>query len=514
MSSNYRLIAKNTLFLYVRLLIMALLGLVTSRILLQAFGVRGFGLYSVVGGLVLMLSFLQNSMAGATQRFLNFEMGRGNLASQKEVFSTCLLIHKWLSLILIVFAETIGLWFLNNMMNIHDDEILVANIVYQLSIFTFSVAILNTPYRAALIAHERMDYIAYLSIFEIVMKFILALCLYYEPFERIVFYSLCVFFVNVLIFFFYKTVAKKEYEECDTKEVIANRKTLKRIGMFTSWTLFESVGNLSHSHGVNLAVNIFYGLAVNAALGIANQVAGLVRQFIQSFMSALNPQIVKNYAMQDIQSMQKLVVQGCKMGGFLVALITLPIIIETPYIIRLWLKDVPNYTVIFVRLNMIVILAWSISSPLIVAQWATGNIRNFQLTMGGISLIHLPLTLMFFKLGFNPPVAIFIYVALEILKQFCRIKFVCKSIGMRESYFFYEVVMKSVCMVALASIAPIVLHNVMPQSFVSSVIVVGVCLFGVVGFFYNLALHKNERVVVKAIFIEKMSIVNNFRKNE
>lgn len=504
MPSNYRLIAKNTLYLYVRLLVMALLGLITSRILLQAFGVRGFGLYSVVGGLVLMLSFLQNSMAGTTQRFLNFEMGRGDLTSQKEVFSTCLLIHKLLSIILIFFAETIGLWFLNHMMNIHADEIIVANIVYQLSIYTFAVAILNTPYRAALTAHERMDYIAYISIFEIVMKFILALCLYYEPFERIVFYSSCLLLVNILILFFYKTFARKEIEECDTKGARANKETLKQIGMFTSWTLFESIGNLSHSHGVNLAVNLFYGLAANAALGIANQVAGLVRQFIQSFMSALNPQIVKNYAMQDLQSMQKLVVQGSKMGAFLVALISLPIIIETPYIIQLWLTDVPNYTVIFVRLNMIVILVWSISTPLIVAQWATGNIRNFQLTMGIISLIHLPLALLFFKLGYKPPVAIYIYIVLELIKQLYRIKFVCKSVGMEKTYFFYEVVMKCSCMVILASIAPIILHNVMPQSFISSVIVVGVCLLGVILFFYFLTLCKSERATAKSLISGKI----------
>lgn len=504
MASNYQLIAKNSVFLYVRLLVVAILGLFTSRVLLQTLGVRDFGLYTVVGGLVMMMLFFQNSMAGTTQRYLNYEMGMNNLHSHKEVFKACQIIHRGIAAVFILLAETFGLWFLNFMMNIHEDEKILANIIYQLSILTFIAGILNTPYRAAITSHEKMDVLAYINIAEAAAKFSIALLLYLSFFEKVVFYSFCILIINIIILLTYKLFAIRHFDECRTGGVATNKRKLKEISYFSFWANFEALGNLTHVQGIGLAINLFYGLVANAALGIANQAAGMVRQFTLSFMSALNPQIVHNFASHDIHSTHVLIAQGCKMGVFLVSLLTVPVFLEAPFLINLWLTEVPPYTITFVRLSMVMILFWSLSSPLITAQWATGNIRNFQIVMAVLSLSHLPLTLLFLKLGYKPPVALYIYIILTILKQVFRIEFVSHSTGLDKKEFYIDVVLRCCVMILLASIIPLLLHVYLDFSLVSSLVVIMAWLICIIPSFYYLSLRNREREFVKT-FVSSMA---------
>lgn len=499
MASNFKLIARNSIFLYLRLLVVAFVGLITSRLVLQALGVRGYGLYTVVWGLVIMMTFLQNSMLSTSQRFMNIELGRGDLIAQKETFSACLFIHRRIAFLLLILAETIGLWFLNFVMNIHDDEMLSANIVFQLATLSFVAKVLNTPYRAAITVHERMDILSYVSIFEIILTCIIATSLFYAPYDRVVFYSACLLLLNIALLVTFKKIAERIFEECRGSYNYVNKERVKELLNFSKWIVFGAIGTLGHTHGIGLAINLFYGLAMNAALGISNQVAGVVKQFVTSFMMAISPQIVKNYAHRDLESTRLLVYQGCKIGVFLASILVVPIFIEAPSLLKYWLSVPPPYTIIFVRLNMVMILFWSLTSPLTMAQWATGNIKIFQIVLTTLSLSHVPLTLVFFKFGFKAPMALFLYIILTVIMQCCRIWFVCNSVGMKKTSFFTEVILRCGAMVIVASLLPLCLHVLLSPSFLTTLVVIVTSVVFLSLLLYYFVLYQNERSYVEAL---------------
>ena len=499
MAGNYKLIAKNSIFLYLRLLIVALVGLITSRLVLQALGVRGYGLYTVVWGLVIMMTFLQNSMMSTSQRFMNIELGRSDLIAQKETFAACLFIHRCIAFLLIFLAETVGLWFLNFIMNIHADEILSANIVFQLATFSFVAKVLNTPYRAAITVHERMDILSYVSIFEIIVTCIVAAGLFYAPYDRVVFYSACLLLLNIALLMAYKKIAERIFEECRGSYNYVNKERVKELLNFSKWIVFGAIGTLGHTHGIGLAINLFYGLAMNAALGISNQVAGVVKQFVTSFMMALSPQIVKNYAHKDLESTRLLVKQGCKMGIFLSSILVIPIFIEAPYLLKFWLSTPPPYTIIFVRLNMVMILFWSLTSPLTMAQWATGNIKTYQILLTTLSLSHVPITLVFFKFGYKAPMALYLYIILTVIMQSCRIWFVCNSVGMKKTAFFSEVILRCGGMIIAASLLPLCLHVLLSPSILTTLIVVVTSVVSLSLLLYYFVLYQYERSYVVSL---------------
>lgn len=515
MASNYKLIARNSLFLYLRLLVVALVGLITSRLLLQALGIRGYGLYTVVCGLVIMMTFLQNSMLSTSQRFMNVELGRGDTIAQKEVFKACLFIHRHIAFILLFFAETIGLWYLNFIMNVHDDELYTANVVFQLAIYSFIANILNSPYRSVIIVHERMDILAYITIFEVIIRCVVAFGLLYAPYNRVILYTACLLLLNISLLFIYIIIAKKNYSECRDSKVPVNKKRVRELMSFSGWIVFGALGTQAHVHGIALAVNMFFGLAANAALGVANQVAAVVKQFVTSFMTALGPQIVKSYAQQEFDNTKILVKQGCKMGLYLASILVVPIFIEAPTLLRLWLVDVPPSTFIFVRLNMIMILFWSLTSPLTMAQWATGKIKKYQITITSLSLSHLPLTLLFFEFDYKAPMALYLYIVLMAIMQCCRIYFVCNVVGMKKREFINDVVFKSTIMILLASIMPLFLHGILRPSFFTSFIVFITNIGGLSCLLYVIVLSKTEREsilrMVRKVYLgeKKESIIPN-----
>lgn len=503
MASDYKLIARNSLFMYLRLLVVALVGLITSRLLLEALGVRGYGLYTVICGLVIMMSFLQNSMMSTSQRFMNMEIGQDDVIAQKEVFKACLYIHRCIALVLFILAETIGLWYLNFVMNIHDNELATANIVYQLAIVSFIINILNSPFRAVITVHERMDILAYITIFEVVIRCFIAFSLYYTTYDRIIIYTACLLLLNIFLFFIYSIIAKRFFSECiDTNDPL-NKERVKELLSFSGWIVFGALGTQAHVHGIALAVNLFFGLAANTALGISNQVTSVVKQFVTSFMTALGPQIVKSYAQQDFNSTKILVKQGCKMGIFLASVLAIPIFIEAPVFLRLWLVDVPPNTIIFVRLNMIMILFWAFTSPLTMAQWATGRIKNYQILITSISLLHLPLTLLFFKLGYKAPMAIYLYIVLVAIMQCCRIWFVCNSISMKVREFLNDVILRCCIMIICASILPIWLHIFLQPSILTSFVVVLICFGSLAVLLYTSVLSQEEKLSVISLIKKK-----------
>lgn len=480
--SNNKRIAKNTLFLYFRTILVMAISLYTSRVVLNALGVEDFGIYSVVGGIVMILGFLNNAMAGATQRFLNFEMGRGNKEGIRNVFSSGIAIHFLIAIVILVLAETVGLWFLNTCMNISESRVVAARWVYQFSLMAFMVTIVSVPYNAAIIAHERMSAFAYVGILEAFLKLSIAIAISYAPFDRLAWYAFLMFMVSVFLRIVYGVYCSRRFDECHFRRGNVDKALVRKMLSFSAWTIFGNLGYILHTQGIAVLINMFFGATVNAAQGIANQVNAAVSHFLHNFLTALNPQIVKSYAAGEIQAMHRLVSRGCRIAFCLVMMMILPLVLETPFILKAWLKIVPDYAVIFVRLVLLLTLFGSFSGVLATAKGATGDIKSYQIALTTIGFFHLPLSWLFFSMGYEPYYAMYVYVVIVIVLQIVRIWFVCRSLQWSIGSFYTNVVLRLVLVGCLSCALPAYLHCSICESIgrivlvvLTSVLCVGVC---------------------------------------
>ena len=484
-SQNNKRIAKNTLLLYVRMLLLMVISLYTSRVVLNALGVDDYGIYNVVGGIVVLLAFLNNAMAGSTQRFLNFEMGTQDSDALRRVFSTSIHIHIIVALVVLILGETIGLWFLNTHMNIPELRITAANYVYQFSLITCFLNFLTVPYNATIIAHERMSAFAYISILEGVLKLSVAML------------------VGLINNSCYATYAFRHFAECRGVSRRINKDKMREMLSFSGWTIFGNLGYILHTQGIAIIINMFFSVAVNAAQGIANQVNGVVQQFLSNFLLALNPQLVKSYAAGDIEAMHKLIIRGCKFAFCLVAFFVVPLVLETPTILQTWLGIVPEYTVVFVRMVLLILLVNSLSGIFSTSKGATGNIKIYQITLTIIGAFHVPLAWGAFALGYGPEYAMYVYLAIVIILQIIRAWFVCNSLNLSKRRLFSEVVLRCSLVLLIGSVLPVILHICLPVSLVSSIIIciVGMGSVAIASLLIALTLH--ERQVVYA-YVEKI----------
>ena len=468
-SVNNKRIAKNTLFLYFRTLCTMAMSLYTSRVILSTLGVNDFGIYNVVGGIVMFLSFLNTSMASATQRFLNVELGRNNLLGVKCIFSNALIIHFIISLLVVLLAETVGVWFLNCYMNIVPERLDAANFVLQFSIATMVTTIISVPYNAVIIANEKMSAFAYISIIEVTLKLFLALLLVFLPGDKLIVYAMLMFFVSLIIRFLYGIYCTRNFDECKNYKLKPNKKIIRQMMSFSMWTVVGALASIGHGQGVSIVMNLFFGVVVNAAFGIANQVNQVVSNFVNNFMTAINPQIVKTYSSDDLIAMHDLVSKGCRMGFFLVLLITL--------------------------LN-------SFASPLSAAQGATGNIRNYQIVLTIVGLLHIPLAWLCFSFGLNPNYAMYVYIVIVLLEQSYRIFFVSHSISMPFIPFVRTLLIRCGSVACLAFLLSYFLHECIPDGIVSSFFICGMGVLSVAVLVYVFGLKPEEKhgllVLVKA----------------
>lgn len=414
-TENTKRIAKNTLILYVRMLFTMIVSLYTSRVVLNALGVEDYGIYNVVGGVVAMFGVLSGSLSAAVGRFITFELGCNNLEKLKKVFSSAITIQIVLSVIIIVLAETIGLWFLNNKMVIPTERMMAANYVYQFSVLTFVVNLISVPYNAVIIAHEEISAFAYISILEVIGKLIVAFTIALSPIDQLVYYGFLLMLIAVIIRMIYGCYCKSHYEEC-TYRFIFDKLLINQMFGFAGWNFIGASSAVFRDQGGNILVNLFGGTIVNAAQGIAMQVNHAIQGFVTSFMTALNPQITKSYASGNYDYMKKLIFQGARLSFYLLLVLALPVIINAQYVLRLWLGVVPEHTILFMRLVLIFAMSESISTPLITAMLATGKIRDYQLIVGGLQMMNLPISYLCLKIGFMPETVIIVAI---IMSQCC-----------------------------------------------------------------------------------------------
>lgn len=481
--SNNQRIAKNTLMLYIRMLFTMGVSLFTSRVILQTLGVEDYGVYSVVGGIIAMFSFINGGMVSATQRYLTFEIGKGNLPQLKKVFSTSLQIHAIIALVVVLLGETVGLWFLYEKLVIPEGRMTAAFWVYQCSIVASVVSIMSVPYNADIIAHEKMSAFAYISVLEVVLKLAIVYALYITPWDNLISYAVLILSVQLLIRFVYARYCSKHFEESHYHHQI-DKPLFKEMFSFAGWSFWGNLANVLYTQGLNMMLNIFFGPIVNAARGIAVQVQAAVTQFVSNFQMALNPQITKNYAMGQLSQMHNLMFRSARFSFFLLFFLTLPILLETEYILTLWLKTVPTDTVVFTRWMIGISLIYSIANPCVIANQATGKVKVYQAVVGGILLLILPISYVALRLG-TPTYSVFIvHFCVESVAQLARMLMLRKLIDLPLRAYLRHIYAPVIVVVLVSCLLPMYVNHVLPYGLtrflvvgVTSVISVGATAF-------------------------------------
>lgn len=503
-----RRIAKNTLMLYVRMLFMMFLGLFTSRIVLSALGENDFGIYNVVGGVVAMFTVISGALNSAVSRFMTFEMGKGEEAQLNKVYSTAVTIQMILAVTIIVLAEPAGLWFIDNKMTIDPSRIPAARLVLQFSLLAFVVNLMSVPQMASITAHEKMSAYAYIGILDGVLRFAVALLILHSSNDRLILYSALMSFVVIVVRVAYGVYCRTHFDECRYRPVFDGR-LVREMFSFAGWNFIGVASGVLRDQGGNLLVNLFSGPAVNAARGVAFQLNSAVQGFVTNFMTAVNPQITKSYAASEHDYMFSLVRKSSRLSFCLLLLIALPVFFNAEYLLEVWLKDVPEHAASFVRLFLIFALSESLSNPLITAMLATGNIRNYQIVVGGLQLLNVPVSYLCLRLGAIPEVTVVVAIVISQICLFARLAMLGRATGFPVWQFLDEVWGTALFKVLCGSLVlPILTDVVKPAGFAGFLLSAGLCVLWSGFVIWILGLTGQERQWVLK------TVMNKIRKND
>ena len=495
-SANNKRIAKNTLLLYFRMLITTIVGLYTSRVVLNVLGVSDFGIYNVVGGIIMMASFLNSAMVAASQRFLSYELGKNNQERLSRVFCTSINIHVIICVIALVFAETIGLWFVNSKLVIPEDRTIAANWVYQASILTFVINVMSVPYNSAIVAHEKMSAFAYISILDVCLKLLIVYMLLIFPFDKLIVYCVLMVCVVFMIRMCYTIYCKRNFRECTYRFVI-DKPLFKEMFFFAGWSIIGNLGFSFRDQLSNIILNIFFGPTVNAARGIGIQVTAHVKTFAQSFTMALNPQITKQYASGNIDASRKLVYAGSRYSFYLLTLISIPVIVNIDYILKLWLGIVPAFTGQFVVYSILISLIYSLSECVTKAIQATGRIKWFQIGISIIMLTELPIAWMLLKFGFPPYSVMWPALLTYTVAVFFRFWLIhCYVEGYWFGEYLMQVVLRCVLVFLLSYGISSVITIHLESSFIDLIISCLLSITSTVVIIVLLGMEKDERILI------------------
>lgn len=477
--SSKSTIAKNTTLLYGRTVLIMLVTLYTSRVILQALGVEDYGVYTAIGGVVSILSVVVSPIDGAISRFLTYELGSGNKERLKRYFSTGLTIMLLFSVITIVILETLGLWFLNNKMVIDSDRMIAANWVLHLSIATFVVNMISSPYRASIIAQERMSLFAYMGILEAVLKLAVAFLIKFSSFDKLILYAVLMLGVSVLIRFIYTCVCNREFDECIKPKVSIDKELFGGLFIFAGWNIFGAAASVCRGQGVNILFNLFGGPIVNAAYGIAQQVNSAVLGFVNNFTTAINPSIIKSYASNQKEYMMSLIYQGAKYSYFLLLLFALPLLLETHYVTQIWLGQTPDYSISFIQLMLVISLIDSLSRTIITGTNATGNIRMYQLVIGGFQVLILPVSYLLLRFGMTPEVVLWSMVGIDVLALLARMIMARTIFSLSVIGFFKKVVIVTLLVTLVSIPIPLFLRLTMEEDWFRFIVVLVASLLSI-----------------------------------
>lgn len=502
-AQNNKRIAKNTLMLYLRMFLIMAVSLYTSRVVLQTLGVNDYGIYNVVGGFVTMLAYLNSVFVDATQRFLSYTLGEGDKAKLRKVFTTATTIHIIIAGIILLFAETFGLWFVNTKLQINPDRMVAANWVYQCSVMTLLINIINVPHRACIVSHEHMHIYAYISIVEALLKLGIVFLLLALPYDKLIVYAILYLLASTVIPCWYSVYSIRHFDESKIGFGI-ERNVFKEMFAYAGWVLVGNLGFSFKDQLSNIIMNLFLGTAINAARGVAAQVNGILTSFANNFMMALSPQITKQYAAGNLEGSQKLVCAGARYSFYLMAVITIPVILNIDYILHLWLGVVPEYTGIFITITLIAADYYAATKTLTVAIQATGDIKWFQIGISAIMLLEIPMAYILLYFKYPPYYALLPAIATTIIGLFYRLFILKRKISSYNArQFIMDVFVKCSLLMLGSYLISLLFSRLFHESFLTLIITSVFSGLVSLAIIYFLGINQTERVYV-----------NNFIRNK
>lgn len=502
---NVTRVAKNTMFLFLRMVLVLGVGLYTSRVVLAILGVEDYGLYNLIGGVVAFFSFFQQALTNATHRFIVYDIGVGNTDNLVKTFSMAINVHVLLAFIVILLCEVVGLWFLNNKLVVPENRIIAAHIVFQLSILSFCLNLVRIPLNSVIIAYEHMNFYAYTSIVEVVLKLLIVYILSLFTIDKLILYSFLLLCISILLLLWYKVYCQKLFIFCRYKK-IWDSQIFKRMINYSGWSVVVNGVDVSVTQSIVFFFNIFFGLVANAALGVANQVNGMLNQFLSTFTQAYNPQIIKSYAIGDKTYFIKLLLSTSKISFFLLLLLSVPILLNIDYILDIWLVNPPTGTSSFVVLIVIYSLIDAYSAPLWQGVHATGNIKTHQLLMASIKVINIPLVYLLLYNGASATVALVVKAFLNFVCSIVRPCYVRVLYGLPLKEYFIKVLGVIFIVVLLTVPLPLYISMILTDGILKLLITSSTYLFMAIPIIYFIGLSKQERHLITAIVLERIKL--------
>ncbi len=488
---------KNTVLLYFRMVLLICINLYTSRIVLEALGVEDFGIYNVVGGVVIMLGFLNDSMTVSTRRYMNFELGTGNGQRLHEVFVTSLNIYFILSLLIVILGETVGLWFVLEKMIIPQERMNAALWCYHISIFTAVVDILSCPYISAIIAHEKMKSFAYIAILDAILKLLIVYLLLVFGYDRLILYAILYAVEKILIRMVYNIYCLRNFNECKYRWIY-NKPLFKEMAIFAGWNMWGNFAYVCYTQGLNMMLNVFFGPVVNAARGVAVQVQGTVGNFANNFQMAITPQITKTYASGQLKETHLLVYKGSRLTFCLMLVLCLPLIVETPAVLNIWLKEVPEGSVLFLRLLLISIIVQKYSSPLATAVSSTGRIKKYETLVNGLMLTILPISYLVLYIG-GAPWSVFVVYLIIVIFAFALNLYIALPMIELKLTDYYRYAIRPCIMVLLCSLlTPLLIKMLIEPSLLLSLANIVLTIISTVVLCFIFGLDDEERNIISS----------------
>jgi len=492
-ASNTR-IARNTIFLTVRMIFVLVISLYTSRVILQVLGVEDFGIYNVVGGLVSMFGFFNNSMTNSIQRYYNYAMGDSSEYSISDVYKASIVIQVVLAAIIVIFTETLGLWYLYNEMVIPLDRINAAFWIFQFSVLSMILVIMQVPYSSAIMAYERMDYYAYISVLDVVLKLVIVVIIPFINKDKLIVYGFLILGISIVDFFLNYVYAKKKFCEITIKGASFSKRTFGGMLSFSGWNMFGTFALIMKEEGLNMILNVFFGPVVNAARGIAYQVITAIRGFVGNVSTAARPQFTQSYAKGEVNRVIRLMFGTSKLCFLILFLLSLPVMIEADYILHLWLGPIiPDYSVIFVVLVILSALITVFNPPMSFVVHATGNMKMYQLLGAVVDLLILPVAYIFLKFGYSPEIVFVVAIIFAVIQQVVSILVVRRLIVFSLFDYLKQVITPLLIVSAISSILTHLVASFLESGFLRLIIVVLVSFFLTTLSGYILSLNKEEK---------------------
>jgi len=503
-SDNNKRLAKNTIVLYIRTIVLMLVSLYTSRVVLDVLGVDDYGIYNVVGGAIAMFSVVSGSISNAISRFITFELGKGDLKKLKEVFVSSVNIQIGISVIVFLLGETFGLWFLNTYMNIPVERLPAANWVLHCSLLAFVINLLSLPYNSCIIAHEHMTAFAYIGILDAALRLIVVLILPIFSVDKLMIYSVLIVLAALLVRIVYTIYCKLHFPECEYY-LSYNKSLICEMAGFSGWQFLTNTCWIVNTQGINVLSNIFFGVRINAARGVAAQVEGAVMTFVNNFMTAINPQLVKSYAQHDTERFFSLICRGAKFSYFMLLLIALPIIMETEFILGIWLKQVPDFSVLFVRLSIIAAIMNMLGNTGVAACMATGDLKRYSIIISAVGYTVFPITWITFYLGMPAESAYVIFIIIYLLIIFVRLYVMKGLLNFPPMMYIRKVLLVIMPVSLVAVILPYLSLYVMDDSLIRFLIVTMLCVVSTSVAAYLIGLTSNEKKFFVSYILKKFS---------